>query len=144
MLNMFGKIKKMFSSRKDEIESQKPSFFDNLYQKTTNISSKIINHFKNLVDEMFIMRQKFKNLLETNMKLGFWHIEKGNISDAIFRFRFIKKFWPNHFEAYYQLAYCLVLKDKKTEARKILEELLQKNPDFDKKAIILLKKISEN
>ncbi len=141
---MFGKIKKMFSSRKDEIESQKPSFFDNLYQKTTNISSKIINHFKNLVDEMFIMRQKFKNLLETNMKLGFWHIEKGNISDAIFRFRFIKKFWPECYDAYYQLAYALVLNKKNQKAREVLLELLQKNPNYDQKARDLLFKIENS
>ena len=88
------------------------------------------------------VKTKVSNLLETNYNLGLKHLEKGNISDAIFRFRFIKKFWPEHFDAYYQLAYSLTLNKRPFEAKKILTELLVKKPDYDPKAQDLLDKIN--
>jgi tetratricopeptide (TPR) repeat protein len=95
-----------------------------------------------LQKEFVTIKSKCKNLRETNYQLGLRHLENGHLSDAIFRFRFIKKFWPDLFDAYYQLAYCLVLKKKPFEARKVLQELLLKKPDYDKKARELLDDIN--
>ena len=81
-------------------------------------------------------------MLETNYSLGLKHLDKGNVSDAIFRFRFVKRFWPECFDAHYQLAYALTLNKRPFEARKILTELLKKKPDYNIKAQELLDKIN--
>ena len=88
--------------------------------------------------EILTVRERSKNLRKSNYELGLKHLENGDLSDAIFRFRFIKKFWPDLYDAYYQLAYCLVLKKKPAEAKMILEELLLKKPDYEEKARELL------
>jgi tetratricopeptide (TPR) repeat protein len=85
-----------------------------------------------LQQEFQSIKSKCNNLKETNYQLGMKHLEDGNLTDAIFRFRFIKKFWPELLEGQYQLAYCLILDKKPWEAKKVLQELLAKNPDYDK------------
>ncbi len=77
------------------------------------------------------MKEKTKDLRSSNYELGLKHLENERLSEAIVRFRIIKKFWPDFYEAYYQLAYCLVLKGKPYEARKSLIELLEKQPNFN-------------
>ncbi len=92
--------------------------------------------------EFFNIKQKLNNLLETNYTLGMKHLERGNLTDATFRFAFIKKFWPDYFDAYYQLAYCLTLNKKLFKARAVLQDLLSKKPDYDQKARDLLERIN--
>ena len=74
---------------------------------------------------------------------GSKHLANGKLSEAIFRFRFTKKMWPDFFDAYYSLAYCLVLNKKLIEAKKHLEELLAKKPDYNPKAKALLDMINK-
>ena len=50
--------------------------------------------------------------------------------------------WPDYEDARFFLAYCLTLNNKKIEAKKILEELLQQNPSYDHKAQDLLNDIN--
>jgi tetratricopeptide (TPR) repeat protein len=109
-----------------------------LREKSKEFSDFLFTKIGSTKEEISVIRTKFKNLLETNYSLGLKHIERGHIPEAIFRFRFIKKFWPHHYDSYYFLAYCLALKRKKVEARKILEELFIKNPNYDQKAKDLL------
>lgn len=131
-------------TKKEELPNEENTgFADIVKTKLENLfhfSSKKIQETK---EELFVMKQKLRNLLETNYQLGLTHIENGNLSDAIFRFKFIIKFWPEHLESYYQLAYCLVLKNKFYQAKKTLETLLAKKPDYDQKASDLLKKIQD-
>lgn len=91
--------------------------------------------------EFTVAREKSKDLRRSNYDIGLKHLEKGDISEAVFRFRLTKKFWPDFFDAHYQLAYCLALSNKLNQAKTVLEELLQKNPDFDPKARDLLDQI---
>ena len=113
--------------------------------KIKNKSKKIYtlfgNKFNELVEEVLLIRKKFNNLLDTNYQLGMTHLEKGNLSDAIFRFKFIKKFWPHHLDAHYQLAYCYFLKKNFQQTQIILKELVSLDPSYQKKADELLDKI---
>ncbi len=94
-------------------------------------------------NEIISIKEKTKDLHQTNFDLGIRHLENGNLSEAVFRFRFIKKFWPDDYNAYYQLAYCLILQEKPKKARRVLEELLEKNPEFDPEAQELLERLNQ-
>lgn len=110
-------------------------------QKSQSIFDFIISRFSVVEKEINLIRGKSKNLLQTNYDLGLKHLEKGNLSDAIFRFKFIKKFWPHHLDAYYQLAYCYFLKKNFQQTQIILKELVSLDPSYQKKADELLDKI---
>ncbi|MBM5782579.1 MAG: tetratricopeptide repeat protein [Pelagibacterales bacterium] len=130
-------------SQKEENTENKVGFIDNIKTKLENIfhfSNKKIQESK---EELIVMKHKFNNLLETNYNLGLTHLENGYLGDAIFRFKFIIKFWPQHYDSHYQLAYCLILKNKFSQAKKVLENLLAKKPDYDQKAYELLKRIND-
>ena len=100
------------------------------------------NKIDELRNEYFLIKEKTSNLLQTNYELGLRHMEKGNLSDAIFRFRFIKFFWPEFYDAYYLLAYCLYIDRKFIKSKKIIDLLMEKQPNYDKRAIDLLEKIT--
>lgn len=95
-------------------------------------------NYSNLTEEYNLIKNKFDNLLETNYNQGLNHLSNNKISEAIFRFRFIKKFWPNHFDSYYQLAICYLKKEKTAEAKNILQELFTKKPDYNNQDAINL------
>jgi len=139
---MFGRIFKKLTGKSDKVENTGAKFGAKLRQKAAEFNTFVSDRVQLVQDEFFTIRSKCGNLRETNYNLGLKHLEKGNLSDAIFRFRFIKKFWPDLFDAYYQLAYCLVLNKESQKAKLILEELLQKKPDFDSKAKDLLERIN--
>ncbi len=129
---MFGKtIKKIFFKNKkvEEKPNKTAELATVLRQKSQELSQEILTKAQEFKEEILVMREKCKNLLETNYQLGLKHIDNGNISEAIFRFRFINKFWPEHQDSYYQLAYCLVLKRQIIKAKVVLEILLTKNPN---------------
>jgi tetratricopeptide (TPR) repeat protein len=113
-----------------------------LHQKSAKFLQFLGEKSRLASEEFFVIKEKCKDLRQTNYNLGLKHIEKGNLFDAIFRFYLIKKFWPDFFDAYYQLAYCLLLNDKPQKAEKILQELLAKKPDYDQKAYDLLERIT--
>lgn len=142
---MLGKAFNNSISKNKKIE-EKPEnnigFFDNIKTKLETFFHLGKSKVQETKDEIFEMKEKLGNLLETNYKLGLTHLENGNLSDAVFRFRFIIKFWPHHLDSYYQLAYCLVLKNKFLQAKKVLEELLVKDPNYDQKAQDLLNRIN--
>lgn len=124
-----GLVKKLFFKNSKKEEEEKNNLALALREKSAELYEGIGNKIKTLQDDVVTMKYKYDNLLETNYNLGLRHIENGNLSDAIFRFRFIKKFWPQCYDAYYQLAYCLILNKKAEEAQEILEELVSKDPN---------------
>ncbi len=113
-------------------------------QNITKLKNFISLNCKNINEEYNSIKSKFDNLLETNYNQGLRHLSNNKISEAIFRFRFIKKFWPNHFDSYYQLAICLLKKEKTSEAKNILQELFTKNPDYSNQDAINLFKSLNN
>ena len=77
-----------------------------------------------------LSKKKIQDLSKTNYNLGIKHLEEGNLKEAIFRFKITKKFWPHNYEAYYELIYCLILENEFEEAQKVIDELLEKSPDY--------------
>ncbi len=75
-------------------------------------------------------KEKLKNLYQTNYNTGMFHLEHGNLWDAAFRFKIIKKFWPDKLEAQYQYAICLVLEDMKNDAIALLKDILKKDENY--------------
>ena len=109
-----------------------------LRQNSEKFTGFLGEKFELAQEEYSSIKEKCKDLRSTNYNLGMKHMENGNLPEAIFRFKIIKKFWPDNYDAYYQLAYCLTLQEKFLEARKVLEELLGKKPDFNSVASELL------
>lgn len=140
---MIGKLIKKFlgKSDKDSKPSGVASFAASIKDRSNRFLGFLGQKYEDAFGEFLSIREKMNNLQETNYKLGLKHIEKGNIGEAIFRFRFMKKFWPNYFDAYYQLAYCFVLDGRGYRAKRVLEELLVKKPDYDPRAKELLDQI---
>lgn len=112
-------------------------------QKSQSVFDFIVSRFGVIEKEINSIKGKSKNLLETNYNLGLKHLEKGNLSDAIFRFKFIKKFWPHHLDAHYQLAYCYFLKKNFPQSQQLLKELVALDPSYQQKAEELLSKFRD-
>lgn len=130
---MFGKI-----FRKKRKEPEVTTMASGIKGRTKKLFGFLGEKLAQAHEEIATIREKSKNLLETNYKLGMKHIDNGNIKEATFRFRFIKKVWPDYLESYYQLGYCLILQNKFDEAKQILEELIEKDPDYTNDANELL------
>lgn len=128
---MFGGIfKTVFSKKSKKTENTGEKLAVELKNKSQDLLNLAGQKLEQAKDEIVTIKGKFNNLLDTNYKLGLKHLENGNLSEATFRFRFINKFWPNHLDSYYQLAYCLVLKNKFPEAKKVLESLVHKDSHY--------------
>lgn len=139
---MIGRIFKKLIGKSEEKETFGGKLAINLREKSARLTEFLGDKLEVAQSEFSVIKQKCKNLRETNYDLGLKHLENGNLTDAIFRFRFIKKFWPDLYDAYYQLSYCLVLNNELKKAKEILEELLIKKPDYDEKAHTLLNQIN--
>jgi len=142
---MIGNILKKLvgkSDKKPKKESKSEKLAENLRKKSEELTQFLGDKIESVREEFFSIREKTKNLRQTNYDLGIKHLENGHIDEAIIRFKIIRKFWPDVVDAQYQLAYCLALKEKFTEAKKVLDELLRKNPDYDQKAHDLLDRIN--
>lgn len=140
---MIGKIFKKLLGLSEKKNDGESSLADALRDKSKKFVGFIGQKVQNFNEEFFSFKNRIQNLRETNYKLGMKHLENGNITDAIFRFRFINKFWPDLIDAQYQLAYCLTLDNKPHEAKVILKQLLAHHPDYDRKAADLLEHIEE-
>ena len=114
-----------------------------LHHKIDVISGFISNKINDAIAEYGLIREKLKDLRQTNYNLGVKHLENGNISEAVFRFKIVKKFWPHYYEAYYQLAYALILSDKIDQARIVIDQLVEKDPSYQAKASELLASIDQ-
>lgn len=104
-----------------------------LDRKIEEVSSFFGNTCDGIVTEFNSIKEKSKNLSATNYDLGMQYLEEGNLKEAIFRFKITKKFWPDNYEAYYQLIICLILNYDFDEAQKVIDELLEKNPNYKEK-----------
>ena len=136
-------INKAFG-KKSEKENNSEKIASKIQQNIKNFSGFISERADLAVKEFASIKEKSKNLVETNYKLGISHLENGNLSDASFRFFLMTKFWPKFYEAHYQLAYVLILRNKPFKAKKLLEDLIAKNPEIDNKFQELLDQINSN
>lgn len=141
---MFKFFTKKSSNKKTQKEQSRGTRLGSLLKnKTGQFSDFISQKYDDAWEELSIIREKCKDLRQTNYELGLMHLENGHLSEAIFRFRIIKRFWPNCFDAHYQLAYCLALKEKYPAAKKVLISLLEKDPSSETIARELLNKLNQ-
>lgn len=119
-----------------------------LFKKYSDKSGKVLEFLQKIktkiISEFLIINKKLRDLQNTNFQLGLKHLENGHLREASFRFFIMRKFWKEDFDAYYQHAYCLVLRGKNLKARQVLLELLSKNPSYDSKATDLLNHINQS
>jgi tetratricopeptide (TPR) repeat protein len=144
---MIGNILKKLvgkSDKKLKEASKGEKLAENLRKKSEEFTQFLGDKMESVREEYFSIREKTKNLRQTNYDLGIKHLENGHVDEAIIRFKIIRRFWPDVIDAQYQIAYCLVLKEKFKEAKKVLDELLNKNPDYDQKAHDLLDHINSS
>lgn len=114
------------------------------FQDKLGKAQKFFEEKTDLVKQEYgLVRKKLENLSETNYQQGLKYLEKGDVRDAILRFRIVIRFWPEYVDAHYQLAYCLMLNGKISKAKKTLEHLLQLHPEYDRKAYDLLELINQ-
>jgi len=137
MFTIFKSVRKIIGLQNKVDVNPKPENKgkDNFLDKTIAKTSSFVDNLFQFIDsEHKMIKEKMKNLYQSNYDLGLKHLKRGNVKEAIFRFRIIKKFWPNNYDAYYQLIYCLMLNDELAEAQKVIDDLLTKNPS-DKERI---------
>ena len=139
---MFGfkNIKKFIIGSDENKENNIKSRLHHKIDTTFNFASNKIN---DAITECGVIREKLKDLCETNYNLGIKHLENGHISEAVFRFKIVKKFWPHYHDAYYQLAYALILADKVDQAQSVIAQLIEKYPSYQDRASELLASIDK-
>ena len=127
----------------NEYNRENISIKDKISTSMQKISQEVSVSIKNTLDDLSLMHQKSKNLLQTNFELGLHHLNNGNIKEAHFRFFIISKFWPKFENGLYYYAYILTLKQKYLKAHNIIEKifLLNNNPNIE--VLKLKKKISQ-
>lgn len=80
--------------------------------------------------EYYVIREKMKDIPGTNYVLGKDHFCRGNLTDAMVRFKMVIWFKPEHAEAYYFLGRVAIAKDEKEKACGYLEKALSLQGDF--------------
>ncbi len=136
MFDIIRSIKKITGLQKannqepTEDQDHKVAPVQSLEHKIDKVSHFMDNFFAYVVMEYQTIINKSQNLSKTNYELGIKHLEQGNLKEAIFRFKITKKFWPENYDAYYELIYCLIMEEDLEEAQKVIDELLEKRPDY--------------
>lgn len=99
--------------------------------------NKLVDYKKQLLLSLKESKEKLKNIIETNYKLGLYHLNANNLNDASFRFRLVLYFEPTHYNALYNLAKCLIAKKKTTSAVEKLKLALKLKTDFTEAQYLL-------
>jgi SAM-dependent methyltransferase len=83
------------------------SFFKYICELPTFVK----NQIQRLKSEFTTLHQKLKNISDSNIELGIYHLKNGNYRDAIFRFKLVEKYLdPNNKLACYWLGWAYLLK----------------------------------
>lgn len=75
-------------------------------------------------------REKLKDIPGTNYKLGISHMHRGNISDAILRFRMVSFLTPENPDAHYNLGRCFIMAGENDNAKKQFEKTIQMKKNY--------------
>jgi len=81
--------------------------------------------------------QNNRNTVQNNFRLGLEHFERGNISDAIFRFRFVTMLDKSNAQAWYYLGRSYIAENKRAEAVGALKKSLEFKPG-DEEALYMM------
>lgn len=129
------KFIKILGNKKPEDENlEEPK--ESIVEKSKNFISRFLSNFdsfkNSLINDIITTIEKLKNLEETNYKLSVRLIKENRIDEAIFRLKFLLKFWPNNIKGKFNLAYCYYLKHKYEDSLKYIN-IIMENGDIDEK-----------
>ena len=122
-------LKFLLKKRGLEEAKEKNSIKNRAIETGNGISQLFQNILVKIKEEFEIIKEKSKNLLQTNLELGLKHLSEGNLSDARFRFAIMIRFWPKFSESYYQKAYIELLQNQPLKALKTLEKFFRLKTD---------------
>lgn len=131
-------VRKITGKEKPQKPKRAETLAKNFRQKSSDFIDFTSNKLDELIDEFGVIKEKSKDLEKTNFNLGRIHLQKGDVKEASFRFWLMTKFYPKNLDAKYELAYCLALREKYKKSQKILELILNKEPNYSQKAVGLL------
>lgn len=99
---------------------------ENSKKKISGLIDNLKQKIQSLPDQYTIIREKMQDLTKTNTELGFKHLELGNISDAVMRFKLVLRwFSPNHAPALYGLGLCRKEEGDYVEATALLKKAIE-------------------
>ncbi|XVN40267.1 MAG: methyltransferase domain-containing protein [Rickettsia endosymbiont of Argas persicus] len=105
----------MLSKIKDKIKY----YYSTIINIPNFIKNKILK-FKNYLKDT---KYKMNHLRQTNYELGLDHLYRGNLNDALLRFKLVDKFFnPHDSKTYYQLGWTYFLKNDYKKAIEYLEK----------------------
>ncbi|MFZ9469544.1 MAG: hypothetical protein ACO26G_00620 [Rickettsiales bacterium] len=122
-------LKFLLKKRGLEEAKEKNSIKNRAIETGNGITQLFQNILVKIKEEFEIIKEKSKNLLQTNLELGLKHLSEGNLSDARFRFAIMIRFWPKFSESYYQKAYIELLQNQPLKALKTLEKFFRLKTD---------------
>lgn len=97
------------------------------YLTIINIPNFIENKILEFKNYLANCKYKMNHLSETNYELGLDHLYRGNLNDALIRFKLVDKFFsPNDSKVYYQLGWTYFLKNNYPKAIEYLEKSNEK------------------
>jgi Flp pilus assembly protein TadD len=102
----------------------------NYVKKTGDI---LISKFKSAILESKVIIKKLEDLHKTNYDLGSMHLDKGNLREAAFRFRLVRKFWPKDYKSHIKLIYCYLMLKNEVQADRAIRYFLDLEPMFKSK-----------
>jgi predicted TPR repeat methyltransferase len=84
-----------------------------------------ISIFSDLKNEVSSINHKVKDLRKTNYDLGMYHYNAGNLSDALFRFKLLKKFYQGIDELDFFIGRCYIERNMGNKAKPYIEAYLK-------------------
>lgn len=85
---------------------------------------------RTFLQDVYIMREKSKDIAKTNYELGLMHMQKGNLYDAVLRFRITLWVKPDFAPAYYNLGRVLLMQGRGDKAQEAFAKALALQPDY--------------
>jgi predicted TPR repeat methyltransferase len=92
------------------------------------------NPAEGMMRKLFSLKENwYKNtdIVKNNYELGLTHFQRGNISDAVFRFKLVTWIEPAHGEAWYYLGRSQLAEGKLAQASESLKKALKLKPDHE-------------
>jgi predicted TPR repeat methyltransferase len=114
--NFIGLIRSIFEKLLDKF---KASFGDK------NLKEAVVDLLNKAKYELIEVRKKMKNLEHTNYDLGMYHYNSGNLSDAIFRFKMLKKIFKVSGQIDYFIGRCYIERNQIEKAKPYIESYLK-------------------
>jgi capsule polysaccharide export protein KpsE/RkpR len=87
-LNQINILRFMGNSIFSRIKNTTKSLVSIIFELPTFIK----NQIQKVKNEFVTLREKLRNVADSNMKLGIYHLRSGNYRDAIFRFKLVEKY----------------------------------------------------